>query len=48
MENWKKAREEKRLAEIQQQQLDRENEKTQVEPTPQQQAEPQRDNPPQS
>lgn len=45
MENWKKVREEKRLAEIQQQQLDRENEKTQIEPTPQ--PEPQgADNPP--
>ena len=47
MENWKKVREEKRLAEIQQQEQDRENEKTQVEPTPQPQSEPQPDNPPQ-
>jgi len=46
MENWKKVREQKRLAEIQQQQLDRENEKTQVEPTPQPQPN-QADNPPQ-
>lgn len=47
MENWKKVREEKRLAEIQQQEQDRENEKTQIEPTPQPQPEPQQDNPPQ-
>jgi hypothetical protein len=47
MENWKKIREEKRLAEIQQQEQDRENEKTQVEPTPQPQPEPPPDNPPQ-
>lgn len=47
MENWKKVREEKRLAEIQQQEQDRENEKTQVEPTPPPQPEPQSDNPPQ-
>jgi hypothetical protein len=52
MENWKKIREEKRLAEIEQQRQDRENEKNQVqvepppqpEPTPQ--PEPQPDNPP--
>jgi hypothetical protein len=47
MENWKKIREEKRVAEIQQQEQDRENEKTHVEPTPQPQPEPQPDNPPQ-
>jgi hypothetical protein len=47
MENWKKVREEKRLAEIQQQEQDRENEKTQIEPTPQPKPEPQPDNPPQ-
>ena len=52
MENWKKIREEKRLAEIEQQRLDRENEANQVEPSspePQIQPEPQpnnADNPP--
>jgi hypothetical protein len=46
MENWKKIREEKRLAEIEQQQQDRENEKTQVQVDPQPQPEPQPDNPP--
>jgi hypothetical protein len=48
MENWKKIREEKRLAEIEQQRQDRENEKTQVqvEPQPQPQPEPQPDIPP--
>lgn len=46
MENWKKIREEKRLAEIEQQRQDRENEKTQVQVDPQPQPEPQTDNPP--
>jgi hypothetical protein len=46
MENWKKIREEKRLAEIEQQRQDRENEKTQVEPQPQPQPEPQPEIPP--
>jgi hypothetical protein len=46
MENWKKIREEKRLAEIEQQRQDRENEKTQVEVDPQPQPEPQPDGPP--
>jgi len=46
MENWKKIREEKRLAEIEQQRQDRENEKTQVQVEPQPQPEPQPDNPP--
>jgi hypothetical protein len=46
MENWKKIREEKRLAEIEQQRQDRENEKTQVQVDPQPQPEPQPDNPP--
>jgi hypothetical protein len=45
MENWKKIREEKRLAEIEQQRQDRENEKTQVQVEPQPQPEPQPDNP---
>lgn len=42
MENWKKTREQMRLAEIQQQSLDRENEKNQpqVEPQPEQPTEP--------
>ena len=35
MENWKKIREEKKLAEIEQQRQDRENEATNVEPAPQ-------------
>jgi hypothetical protein len=54
MENWKKAREEMRLAEIQQQAQDRENEKTQPQIEPQVEAQPetpteppQPDNPPQ-
>ncbi|HEY1527428.1 MAG TPA: hypothetical protein VGH51_14425 [Candidatus Angelobacter sp.] len=50
MENWKKIREEKRLAEIEQQRRDRENEKTQpqIEPQPEPAvAENQPDNPPQ-
>jgi hypothetical protein len=51
MENWKKIREEKRLAEIEQQGRDRENEKTQpqIEPQPEPAAaaENQPDNPPQ-
>jgi len=46
MENWKKIREEKRLAEIEQQRQDRENEQTQVQVEPQPQPEPQPDNPP--
>jgi hypothetical protein len=46
MENWKKIREEKRLAEIEQQKQDRENEKTQVEVDPQPQPEPPPDGPP--
>ncbi len=53
MENWKKIREEKKLAEIAQQQQDRENEANHVEPPqpePQTQPEPQpnnnADNPP--
>jgi hypothetical protein len=46
MENWKKIREEKRVAEIEQQRQDRENEKTQVEPQPQPQPEPQPEIPP--
>lgn len=46
MENWKKIREEKRLAEIERQRQDRENEKTQVQVEPQPQPEPQPDNPP--
>jgi hypothetical protein len=46
VENWKKIREEKRLAEIEQQRQDRENEKTQVEVDPQPQPEPQPDGPP--
>jgi hypothetical protein len=50
MENWKKTREQMRLAEIQQQAQDRENEKNQVEPQPEQPTEPPAppDNPPQS
>jgi hypothetical protein len=54
MENWKKIREEKRLAEIEQQRQDRENEQNQVQvepqpqPQPQPQPEPQPDNPPSS
>jgi hypothetical protein len=50
MENWKKTREQMRMAEIQQQAQDRENEKSspQVEPQPEQPTEPpQPDNPPQ-
>lgn len=51
MENWKKIREGKRLAEIEQQRLDRENEKTQPQVEPQAEpavaAENQPDNPPQ-
>src|SRR5207253_7752354 len=51
MENWKKSREQMRLAEIQQQAQDRENEKKQlqVEPQPEQPTEPPPppDNPPQ-
>jgi hypothetical protein len=35
MANWQKAREEKRLAEIEQQRVDRENEASRVEPPPQ-------------
>jgi hypothetical protein len=46
MENWKRIREEKRLAEIEQQQQDRENEETQVQVEPQPQPIPQADNPP--
>jgi hypothetical protein len=46
MENWKKIREEKRLAEIEQQKQDRENEKTQVQVELQPQSEPEPDNPP--
>lgn len=46
MESWKKIREEKRVAEIEQQRQDRENEKTQVEPQPQPQPEPQPEIPP--
>ncbi|HZE79351.1 MAG TPA: hypothetical protein VE604_00535 [Candidatus Polarisedimenticolia bacterium] len=46
MENWRKIREEKRLAEIEQQRQDRENEQTQVQVEPQPQPEPQPDNPP--
>ncbi|HWS17617.1 MAG TPA: hypothetical protein VN223_06360 [Candidatus Elarobacter sp.] len=46
MENWKKIREGKRVAEIEQQRQDRENEKTQVEPQPQPQPEPQPEIPP--
>ena len=46
MENWRKIREEKRLAEIEQQRQDRENEQTQVQVEPQPQLEPQPDNPP--
>jgi hypothetical protein len=48
MENWKKIREEKRLAEIEQQRQDRENEQNQVQVEPQPQPEPQPDNPPSS
>jgi hypothetical protein len=48
MENWKKIREEKRLAEIEQQRQDRENENNQVQVEPQPQPEPQPDNPPSS
>ena len=50
MENWKKTREQMRMAEVQQQAQDRENEKStpQVEPQPEQPTEPpQPDNPPQ-
>jgi hypothetical protein len=46
MENWRKIREEKRLAEIEQQRQNRENEQTQVQVEPQPQPEPQPDNPP--
>ncbi|HXA84129.1 MAG TPA: hypothetical protein VNZ47_03575 [Candidatus Dormibacteraeota bacterium] len=46
MENWRKIREEKRLAEIEQQRQARENEQTQVQVEPQPQPEPQPDNPP--
>jgi hypothetical protein len=38
MENWKKIREEKKIAEIEQQRQDRENEASQVEPPPQPEA----------
>ena len=47
MENWKKIREEKRLAEIEQQKQDRENEQTQPQPQPEPAQNPQPDNPPQ-
>ena len=48
MENWRKVREEKRLAEIEQQRQDRENEKTQPQPQPEPPPQnPQPDNPPQ-
>lgn len=48
MENWKKVREEKKLAEIEQQQQDREIEATHVEPPPQPEPQPNNnaDNPP--
>ncbi|MGZ4828111.1 MAG: hypothetical protein ACXV78_00600 [Candidatus Angelobacter sp.] len=46
MENWRKIREEKRVAEIEQQRQDRENEKSHVEVEPPPQPEPQPDNPP--